>query len=140
TMLCNEIVMPTRLHAMPSLRRRQDLTGLLLRVRRIAIVLLLAAAYVYYRGIAYAGALAEIGEIAMAAVALFGPLVVAGLYWKRANAAGALVALACGFAVWLYTLIVPVFAHAGYLPAALVADGPFGAAWLRPTALLGIEG
>lgn len=140
TMICNEIAMPALLHLSPSLRRRRDLTGLLLAVRRVAIVLLLAAAYVYYRSIAYAGALAEIGEIAMAAVALFGPLVVAGLYWKRANAAGALVALACGFAVWLYTLIVPVFAHAGYLPAALVADGPFGAAWLRPTALLGIEG
>lgn len=140
TMICNEIVMPTLLHAMPSLRRRQDLTGLLLRVRRIAIVLLLAAAYVYYRGIAYAGALAEIGEIAMAAVALFGPLVFAALYWKRASSAGALAGLACGFAAWLYTLIVPVFADVGYLPAGIVTAGPFGLEWLRPTALLGFEG
>jgi len=140
TMVCNEIAMPALLHLFPALRRRADLTGLLLRVRRVAIVLLLAAAYVYYRSIAYLGALAEIGEIAMAAAALFGPLVFAALYWKRANAAGALTGLACGFAVWLYTLIVPVFASAGYLPASLVATGPFGLAWLRPTALLGIEG
>src|SRR5690606_20415680 len=107
---------------------------------RIAIVLLLAAAYVYYRGIAYAGALAEIGEIAMAAVALFGPLVFAALYWKRASSAGALAGLACGFAAWLYTLIVPVFADVGYLPAGIVTAGPFGLEWLRPTALLGFEG
>ncbi len=140
TMICNEIVMPALLHAMPSLRRRQDLTGLLLRVRRIAIVLLLAAAYLYYRAIVYAGALAEIGEIAMAAVALFGPLVFAALYWKRASSAGALVGLGCGFAVWLYTLIVPVFADAGYLPQSLVTAGPFGLEWLRPTALFGFEG
>jgi len=140
TMVCNEIVMPALLHALPSLRRRQDLTGLLLRVRRIAIVLLLAAAYVYYRAIAYAGALAEIGEIAMAAVALFGPLVFAALYWKRASRAGALLGLSCGFAVWLYTLIVPAFADAGYLPQSIVTAGPFGLAWLRPTALLGFEG
>jgi CheY-like chemotaxis protein len=109
-------------------------------VRGAVAVRLLAAAYLYYRSIAYAGALAEIGEIAMAAVALFGPLVAAALYWKRANSAGALIGLACGFAVWLYTLIVPVFATAGYLPATFVAQGPFGLEWLRPTALLGIEG
>jgi Na+/proline symporter/signal transduction histidine kinase len=140
TMICNEIAMPALLHLFPGLRRRADLTGLLLRVRRVAIVLLLAAAYLYYRAIAYAGALAEIGEIAMAAVALFGPLVFAALYWKRANSAGALIGLACGFAVWLYTLIAPVFAMAGYLPATLIAEGPFGLAWLRPGALFGIEG
>ncbi len=140
TMICNEIVMPALLHVLPNLRRRADLTGLLLRVRRVAIVMLLAAAYLYYRAIAYAGALAEIGEIAMAAVALFGPLVFAALYWKRANSAGALIGLACGFLVWLYTLIVPVFATAGYLPATLVAAGPFGIGWLRPGALFGIEG
>ena len=140
TMICNEIAMPALLHAFPVLRRRRDLTGVLLRVRRVAIVLLLAAAYVYYRSIAYAGALAEIGEIAMAAVALFGPLVFAALYWRRANSAGALLGLACGFAVWLYTLIVPVFAAAGYLPRSLVGAGPFGIAALRPIALLGVEG
>ncbi|MBV6418644.1 MAG: Sensor histidine kinase RcsC [Steroidobacteraceae bacterium] len=140
TMICNEIAMPALLHLFPALRRRSDLTGLLLGVRRIVIVLLLAAAYVYYRSIAYAGALAAIGEIAMAAVALFGPLVFAALYWKRASASGALVALACGFAVWLYTLIVPVFAQAGYLPGEIVADGPFGIGWLRPTGLFGIVG
>ena len=140
TMVCNEIAMPALLHLFPSLRRRADLTGLLLRVRRVAIVLLLAAAYVYYRSIAYSGALAEIGEIAMAAVALFGPLVFAGLYWKRANGAGALVGLACGFAVWLYTLIAPAFADAGFLPASLVTAGPLGLSWLRPTALFGVEG
>ena len=140
TMICNEIAMPALLQLFPSLRRREDLTGLLLRVRRVAIVLLLAAAYFYYRSIAYAGALAEIGEIAMAAVALFGPLVFAALYWKRANSAGALIGLACGFVVWLYTLIVPVLATAGHLPATIVAAGPFGLSWLRPTALLGVEG
>src|SRR5690606_39067738 len=134
----NEIAMPALLQLFPSLRRREDLTGLLLRVRRVAIVLPLAAAYFYYRSIAYAGALAEIGEIAMAAVALFGPLVFAALYWKRANSAGALIGLACGFVVWLYTLIVPVLATAGHLPATIVAAGPFGLSWLRPTALLGV--
>ncbi len=140
TMICNEIAMPALLHLFPALRRRKDLTGLLLRVRRVAIVLLLAAAYFYYRSIAYAGALAEIGEIAMAAVALFGPLVFAALYWKRANSAGALIGLACGFAVWLYTLIVPVLATTGYLDTALVEEGPFGLTWLRPTGLFGIDG
>lgn len=140
TMICNEVVMPALLRALPRLQRQQDLTGLLLRVRRISIVLLLAAAYAYYRLIVHAGALAEIGEIAMAAVALFGPLVIAGLYWKRANGTGALLGLALGFGIWLYTLILPVVASAGLLPATLLTEGPFGVAALRPVALFGITG
>lgn len=140
TMISNEIAMPALLRAFPGLRRLPDLTPLLLGVRRLAIVLLLLAAYLYYRLIAVGGALAQIGEISMAAVAVFGPLLFAGMYWRDASRAGALAGLTLGFAAWGYTLLLPTLVEAGYASRALLVAGPAGVDWLRPTALFGLEG
>ena len=140
TMLCNEVAVPLAMRLHPPLRSRSDLTGLLLNLRRSAIVLLLAAAWLYHRWVAQQDALASIGEIALAAAALLGPAVLAGLYWRRASRSGALASLVAGFAVWAWTLLVPTLAQAGLAPAAWLAGGPAGLEWLRPTALLGLEG
>ncbi len=139
TMLCNEVAMPVLLRAFPALRERQDLTGALLFVRRAAIVLLLGAGWLYQRWIVRSDALASIGEISLAGVAVFAPCIVAGLYWRGANRVGALASLAAGFIAWAWTLLVPTLAQAGLLPQSLLAHGPAGLAWLRPTALLGLE-
>jgi Na+/proline symporter len=93
TMLCNEVAMPLLMRAMPAWRERHDLTGALLTVRRTAIVLLLALGWLYHRWIAQNDALASIGEISFAAVALFGPAIIAGLYWRGASRAGAIASL-----------------------------------------------
>jgi len=138
TMFCNEIAMPLLMRALPAWRERQDLTGVLLTVRRATIVLLLLLGWLYHRWIVQNDALASIGEISFAAVALFGPAIVAGLYWRSASRAGALASLALGFVAWSWTLLVPTLAQAGLLPASLLDEGPAGIGWLRPTALLGL--
>ena len=132
--------MPLAMRWLPALRARRDLTGMLLAVRRASIVLLLAAAWLYHRWVAQHGALASIGEIALAAAALLGPAVIAGLYWRRASRAGALASLAAGFLAWSWTLLVPTLAQAGLAPAAWLDAGPAAAPWLRPTALFGLDG
>jgi PAS domain S-box-containing protein len=139
TMFCNEIVMPLLMRLFPAWRERQDLTGALLGARRAAIVVLLALGWLYHRWIVGNDALASIGEISFAAVALFGPAIIAGLYWRRASRAGALASLALGFATWAWTLLVPTLAQAGLAPQSLLAAGPGGIGWLRPTALFGLE-
>jgi Na+/proline symporter/CheY-like chemotaxis protein len=139
TMICNEVAMPLLMRLVPSWRERQDLTGALLAARRAAIVLLLALGWLYHRWIAMNDALASIGEIAFAAVALFGPAIIAGLYWRAASRAGAIASLAAGFAAWGWTLLVPTLAQAGLLPATLVSQGPGGIDWLRPVALFGLD-
>jgi Na+/proline symporter/signal transduction histidine kinase/CheY-like chemotaxis protein len=140
TMLCNEMAVPLAMRLYPALRSRPDLTGVLLNVRRAAIALLLAAAWVYHRAVAQQDALASIGELALAAAALLAPAILAGLYWRRASRNGALASLVAGFAVWAWTLLVPTLVQAGFAPGTWLADGPAGIAWLRPTALLGLEG
>ncbi len=140
TMLCNEVAVPLMMRASSRLRASADLTGVLLAVRRGAIVLMLALAWFYHRWIAQNDALASIGELALAAAALFGPAILAGLYWRRASRAGARWSLALGSVAWAWTLLVPTLVQAGLAPASIVTEGPAGIGWLRPTAVLGFEG
>ena len=141
TMVCNDLVMPAllRLRAL-GLSERRDLTGLLLAIRRGAIVLILLLGYVYFRVAGEAYALVSIGLISFAAVAQFAPAALGGIFWKGGTRRGALAGLAGGFGVWCYTLLVPAFARSGWLPTGLLEDGPFGIALLKPLALFGVAG
>jgi Na+/proline symporter/nitrogen-specific signal transduction histidine kinase len=141
TMVCNDLVMPVLLRVgSGALARRQNLTGLLLGIRRGAIVAVILLGYLYFRLAGEAYALVAIGLISFTAVAQFAPATFGGLYWKGATRAGALAALCAGFAVWLYTLLLPSFAKSGWLPASFLQDGPFGIALLKPYALFGLTG
>ena len=141
TMVCNDLVMPVLLR-MRSMRiaERRDLAGLLLGIRRGAIVAVILLGYLYFRLAGEAYALVAIGLISFAAVAQFAPVTIGGIYWKGATRAGALAGLLAGFAVWLYTLLLPSFAKSGWLPGSFLHDGPFGIALLKPYALFGLDG
>jgi len=141
TMVCNDLVMPVllRMRAM-RLAERKNLTGLLLGIRRGAIIAVVLLGYLYFRFAGEAYALVAIGLISFAAVAQFAPVVIGGIYWKGATRAGALAALAAGFIVWLYTLLLPSFAKSGWLPIGFLEQGPFGIGLLKPYALFGLEG
>ncbi|HEY5308462.1 MAG TPA: sensor histidine kinase, partial [Casimicrobiaceae bacterium] len=141
TMVCNDLVMPVLLR-MPSTRlaQRHNLTGLLLGIRRGAIVGVVLLGYCYFRLAGEAYALVAIGLISFAAVAQFAPAVIGGIYWKGATRAGALAGLTAGFGVWLYTLLLPSFAKSGWLPAGFLEHGPLGIGLLKPYALFGLEG
>jgi len=141
TMVCNDLVMPVLLR-MKSVRLapQKDLTGLLLGIRRGAIVAVVLLGYLYFRLAGEAYALVAIGLISFAAVAQFAPAVIGGIYWKGATRAGAFAGLGAGFAVWLYTLLLPSFAKSGWLPIGFLEHGPFGIALLKPYALFGLAG
>ncbi len=141
TMVCNSLVMPVllRIKAL-RLSERADLSALLLAIRRITIVLGLLLGYAYYRLAGEAYALVSIGLISFAAVAQFAPALLGGIYWKGGTKSGALAGLGAGFLVWAYTLLLPAFARSGWLPMALLEQGPFAITLLRPLALFGLEG
>jgi Na+/proline symporter/nitrogen-specific signal transduction histidine kinase len=139
TMVSNDLVMPALLRVRAlRIAERPDLTRLLLTIRRLAIVLILLLGYAYFRFAGEAHALVAIGLISFAAVAQFAPAILGGLYWKGGTRAGAFAGLACGFAVWAYTLLLPSFARSGWLPRGFVESGLFGLAWLKPYALFGV--
>jgi len=141
TMVCNDLVMPGLLRqGWLRLNERQDLSGLLIAIRRLAIAGILLLGYVYFRAAGEAYALVAIGLISFAAVAQFAPAILGGIYWKGATRGGAVAGLAAGFAVWAYTLLLPSFAKSGWLPSAFLRDGLFGVVLLRPQELFGLTG
>jgi Na+/proline symporter/nitrogen-specific signal transduction histidine kinase len=141
TMVCNDLVMPVLLRLRRlKLAERPDLTGLLLGIRRGAIVLIVLLGYLYFRLAGEAYALVSIGLISFAAVAQFAPAVFGGIFWKNATRRGALAGLVTGFGVWFYTLLLPALARSDWLPRGLLEHGPFGIELLKPLALFGLAG
>jgi signal transduction histidine kinase len=141
TMVCNDLLMPVLLRLRRlRLSERPDLTGLLLGIRRGAIVAILLLGYLYFRLAGEAYALVSIGLISFAAVAQFAPAVLGGIFWKGATRRGALWGLIAGFGVWFYTLLLPALARSDWLPRRLLEQGPFGIELLKPLELFGLAG
>jgi Na+/proline symporter/nitrogen-specific signal transduction histidine kinase len=139
TMVSNNLLLPALV------RRRlartsagRDLRRLVLGIRRATIVAILLLGYAYFRAAGEAIALVSIGLLSFAAVAQFAPAILGGIFWKGGTRAGALAGLCAGFALWLYTLLLPSFARSGWLPGSLLEDGPFGVGLLRPEQLFGL--
>ncbi len=133
--ISNSVVMPLIIRyfgTLPGARR------VILLTRRISILLVLFLAYLYFRTASDA-ALASIGFLSFAGVAQIAPVTIGGLIWRGASHRGALAGLFVGILLWVYTLVLPSLAQ-GHAPvAALLAAGPAGIEWLRPTAMFGLE-
>jgi Na+/proline symporter/signal transduction histidine kinase/CheY-like chemotaxis protein len=137
-MVSNDLVMPLLLH-MPMTQRRiaaGDIGRAILKIRRIAIVTILALSYVYFRN-ASESALAAIGLLSFACIAQIAPAIFGGFVWRRANSRGAIAGLIVGLLVWAYTLLLPSLDLPGLSVDSLIQNGPLGLAFLRPTALFG---
>src|SRR5262249_18442302 len=122
------------------LHEKGDLTGLLLGIRRGAIVLILLLGYLYFRLAGEAYALVSIGLISFAAVAQFGPVLLGGIFWRGGSRRGAFLGLLAGFLVWTYTLLLPALARSGWVSTGFLEHGPYGIALLKPLQLFGLEG
>jgi Na+/proline symporter/nitrogen-specific signal transduction histidine kinase len=141
TMVCNDLVMPLMLRRKAGVHQgASDLAGLLLRIRRAAILLVLLLGYAYFHFAGEAYALVSIGLISFAAVAQFAPALLGGMYWRGGTRRGALAGLVLGFAMWAYTLMLPSLAKSGWMPGDFLAHGLFGWELLKPEAFLGLKG
>ncbi len=137
TMVCNDLVVPFLLRLRSF--RREDMSGLLLTIRRGAIIFILLLGYLYFRLIGESYALVTIGLVSFAAAAQFAPPILIGIYWKGASRSGAIAGLVGGFLVWAYTLVIPGFARSGWLSISFLEEGLFGWSWLAPYQLFGLD-
>jgi Na+/proline symporter/signal transduction histidine kinase len=140
TMVSNSLVMPALLRGRARVTASPDLRGLILGIRRVTIVAVLLLGFVYFRAAGEATALVSIGLVSFAAVAQFGPALLGGIFWREGNRNGALAGLTAGFLLWTYTLLLPSFAHSGWLPESFLQQGPLGIELLRPEQLFGLTG
>ncbi|MEM9248418.1 MAG: sodium:solute symporter family protein, partial [Pseudomonadota bacterium] len=132
TMVSNHIVMPIYLARRDDrVTVAGDVRHVVLRARRFAIGGVLMLGYLYFRLSGGSAALASIGLIAFVGVAQVLPAMIGGLFWRGGTRLGAAFGLGIGFAIWIYALFLPSFGMAGPLPPQVLAEGPFGLAWLR---------
>ncbi len=143
-MVSNHLVMPLVLRRRTQRNPRRagssemDMGGLVLVIRRIAILCIMLLAYSYYRASSDA-ALAAIGLMSFAAVAQVAPAFIGGLFWRHGNARGATLGMSIGILTWAYTMLLPSLAGpSGHLHD-IVAHGPFGIALLKPGSMFGLE-
>ena len=140
TMICNDLVMPLLLHMRTfKLAQREDLSSILMSIRRLSIILVLMLGYAYFH---YAGehyTLVSIGLVSFTAVAQFAPALLLGIFWKGGTRTGALMGLIAGFSIWGYTLFLPSLAGAGLMPQDYLEHGPFGISFLKPFELFGLD-
>ncbi|MGD9783225.1 MAG: ATP-binding protein [Hyphomicrobiaceae bacterium] len=142
TMVCNDLIMPALLRFFGQrLSGRQDLTSLLLNIRRTAIVTIVLLAYFYLAAVGDSYHLVTIGLVSFCAAAQLAPAMLFAIYWRGGTRNAAFAGLSAGFIIWLYTLLLPSFAKSGFLlPQSFVEAGPFGIAMLKPYALFGLQG
>ncbi|KAA3619519.1 MAG: histidine kinase [Calditrichaeota bacterium] len=140
-MVSNNIVMPILLRVKSMhISRINDLTWILLMIRRGSIIVLVLWAYFYFRVIAEYYTLVSIGLISFTAAAQFAPAIIGGIFWRGGTRNGALAGLIAGSLVWAFTLPTPFAAEAGLLPDSILTEGLFGISLLRPYQFLGLEG
>ncbi len=137
TMILNHLVMPILLKLK---LRAQDLSGLLINIKRLGIFGVILLGYFYFIVIGDSYALVNIGLISFMAAAQFAPAMIGAIYWKRANKYAAIWSISLGFAIWVYTLLLPSFVRSGWISSTLLEDGPFGISPLKPHELFGLGG
>ena len=141
TMVSNHVVMPIWLSFQGhGATVSGDVRNVVIFARRVSILVIIALGYLYYRVSGGSGALAAIGLISFIGVAQFLPAMIGGIFWRGGTRVGALTGLLVGFAIWIYTSLLPSFGPDVVLSSTLLEQGPFGIGWLRPQALFGIKG
>lgn len=141
TMVSNHIVMPVWLaFRQQGATQSGDVRNVVILARRLSILLIISLGFFYYQFSGGSAALAAIGTISFGGVAQFLPAVLGGLFWRGATRTGALCGLGVGFALWVFTMLLPSFGVGAPLSARVFEEGLLGLGLLRPTALFGVEG
>jgi len=135
TMMLNDLEMP---YIVRKIGKGRDLPSLILSLKRLNIILVLALGYLYSLLVGFP-ALVDIGLLSFLAACQLAPAALGGLYWKKGCRVGAMAGMVAGFLIWIYAALLPTLVDAGWVSDDLIANGPFGIALLRPTALFGLQ-
>ena len=109
TMISNHWLTPLR----PWLRRpasgeeTDDLRGFVLNSRRLAILAVMGAGWLYHQASGGSEALAAMGLVAFTGMAQVLPAMLGGLLWRGANRMGAYAGVGAGSLLWLVIVFLP---------------------------------
>jgi PAS domain S-box-containing protein len=136
TMVMNSFVMPT----LWDLSAIKNFHAVILNIKRLVILGCVFLGYIFARYVGEFYSLVDIGLKSFEAVTIFAPSLLIGLYWKGGNKKGAIAGILAGFAIWIYTLLIPALMRAGIIENGGVFAAFFNSTLLNPTALFGLKG
>jgi Na+/proline symporter/signal transduction histidine kinase len=135
TMVMNSFVMPTlfgitipRMHTV------------ILNIKRAVIIGCVLLGYLFAAKVGEFYSLVDIGLKSFEAVTIFAPSLLLGLFWKGGNRRGAIAGIIAGFAVWVYTLLIPALLKAGIIEHGGGWEALVSSRLLNPHALFGLAG
>ncbi|WCR12108.1 sodium:solute symporter [Paracoccus stylophorae] len=109
TMISNHWIVPgwLALRRRPSGEETENLRGFVLNARRLSILAVVGAGWVYHEASGGAAALASMGLVAFTGMAQVLPAMLGGLLWRGANRGGAYAGFGAGFALWMILIFLP---------------------------------
>ena len=109
TMVSNHWIVPAwlALRRVPAPDEMDDLRGFVLNARRLAILAVVAAGWVYHEASGGSAALAAMGLVAFTGMAQVLPAMLGGLLWRGANRKGAYAGIGSGAALWMALIFLP---------------------------------
>ncbi|TJZ78192.1 sensor histidine kinase [Paracoccus hibiscisoli] len=124
TMVSNHWLVPAwlALRRIPAPDETDDLRGFVLNARRMAILAVVAAGWVYHEASGGAAALAAMGLVAFTGMAQVLPAMLGGLLWRGANRKGAYAGIGSGLVLWMALIFLPSIGVGGDLPVPAGVD------------------
>lgn len=124
TMISNHWIVPgwLALRRRPSSDDPEDLRRFVLNSRRLAILAVVGAGWVYHEASGGAAALAAMGLVAFTGMAQVLPAMLGGLLWRGANRRGAYAGVGIGFLLWLVLIFLPSVGVGHPLPLPATTD------------------
>ncbi|AJP72412.1 hybrid sensor histidine kinase/response regulator [Sphingomonas hengshuiensis] len=123
TMLCNDVIMPVILRRRKDDLGGEDVSATLLRVRRVAVAIIMLLAFAMHRLVVSGYPLTEIGLVSFVATAQFGPAVIVGIYSSRPHMPAAVAGIVGGLTIWAWMLLLPRTISTSLLPPLLPGLG-----------------
>ena len=127
-MLSTNVILPTFLRP----NKQKDYSSKIRNVKHFSLLLIFVLAYGYYHYLAFNVPLVSIGLTSFVGIAQLAPAFFGGIFWKGATRKGAVTGILVGFAIWLYSLILPTFMNNINWHPAFLENGWFGISSFSP--------
>jgi len=139
TMLSNNVLIPYGFLGTLQSGTPEENTRRIVNIRRVGIFSLIISAYFIYRVVVLDYNLVSIGLVSFAVIGQLAPSFFGAIIWRRGSRRGAVAGIITGFAVCMYTLLIPYATGASHIGSSFITKGLFGNSLLKPFALFGLD-
>ena len=138
TMITNNVLIPYNL--LGKLKSADTISSkTILNSRKIGIFSLIILSYFIYRFFGLDYNLVSIGLVAFVIIAQLAPSFFGALFWRRGSRLGAVYSILVGFAICIYTLLIPYSVGLATTDSTFISEGFMGYHLLKPFALFGLD-